>query len=291
MLLAIMASKGGLNDKLLTAMMEAVVLGWTSDTFVPGLVCLSILAQQRGAKQITKRLTKELLKVGGLPELLLEISKQRRIDKLANGIVLALIDRLGKSGDSSVLQLIEHIVQHELLSEAQATVTVKALLLVAYRLDDNVDPQGSARNDLARALTTLAEYPGHPGLIARKAMEDASVDMDELELKLQASIRPKLIQAVASEDVDMEDGDQDATQVARDFATLLSQIPAHSGEEVSFLSHTPSQTYNKFLEAFLVAVATKDKVDEFDSEISRRGDFLEYFSFYISHQTSGCLGR
>jgi len=281
MLLSIMASKGGLNDKLLTAMMEAVVLGWTSDTFVPGLVCLSILAQQRGAKQITKRLTKELLKLGGLPELLLEISKQRRIDKLANGIVLALIDRLGKSGDSSVLQLIEHIVQHELLSEAQATVTVKALLLVAYRLDENVDPQGSARNDLARALTTLAEYPGHPGLIARKAMEDASVDMDELELKLQASIRPKLIQAVASEDVDMEDADQDATQIARDFATLLSQIPAHSGEEVSFLLHTPSQTYNKFLEAFLVAVATKDKVDEFDTEISRRGDSLEYFSFYI----------
>ena len=63
MLLSVMASKGGLDDKLLTAMMEAVVLGWTAETIQPGLVCLSVLAQHRGAKQIPKRVTKELMKV------------------------------------------------------------------------------------------------------------------------------------------------------------------------------------------------------------------------------------
>lgn len=282
MLLSIMASKGGLNDKLLTAMMEAVVLGWTSDTYVPGLICLSMLAQQRGAKQVTKRITKELLKVDGLAELLIEISQQRRIDKLANGIVLALIDRLGKSGDSSVLPSIEHIVQHELLSEAQATVTVKALLLVAYRLDDNVDAQGSVRKDLARALTTLAEYPGQPGVIARKTMEDASVDMDELELKLQASIRPKLIQSAPTEDVDMEDADQEGVQESRDLSALLAQLPAPTGPETSFLSYSEPQAYNKLVEAYLVAVATKENLDKFDSSLkSRRTDVLEYFSFYV----------
>jgi U3 small nucleolar RNA-associated protein 10 len=63
MLLSVMASKGGLEDKLLTAMMEAVVLGWSTETIYPGLVCLSVLAQHRGAKQFPGRLAKELLKV------------------------------------------------------------------------------------------------------------------------------------------------------------------------------------------------------------------------------------
>ncbi|KFY30036.1 hypothetical protein V493_02159 [Pseudogymnoascus sp. VKM F-4281 (FW-2241)] len=278
MLLSIMASKGGLNDKLLTAMMEAVVLGWTSDTFVPGLVCLSILAQQRGAKQMTKRVTRELLKVEGLPELLLEISKTRRIDKLANGIVLALVDRLGKSGDATVLPLIGHIVQNELLSEAQGTVVVKSLLLVAYRINEDVDPKGLVRQDLARTLTTLAEHPGQPGVIARKAMEDASVDIDELELKLQASIRPKLIQSAPDGDVDMEDADEASEEKSEDFQALLKQLPDNDS---SFLSRSDAPPFNKFKDVFLAALAAKENLDEFDQALkTERNHTLRYFSFY-----------
>ncbi|KFY45497.1 hypothetical protein V494_00917 [Pseudogymnoascus sp. VKM F-4513 (FW-928)] len=278
MLLSIMASKGGLNDKLLTAMMEAVVLGWTADTFVPGLVCLSILAQQRGAKQMTKRVTRELLKVDGLPELLLEISKTRRIDKLANGIVLALVDRLGKSGDATVLPLIGHIVQNELLSEAQGTVVVKSLLLVAYRIDEDIDPKGHVRQDLARALTTLAEFPGQPGVIARKAMEDASVDIDELELKLQASIRPKLIQSAADEDVEMGDADEASEKQSEDFPALLKQLPA---DESSFLSRSDAPSFHKFMDVFLAALASKENLDEFDQALkTKQNQAVRYFSFY-----------
>ncbi|KFX95934.1 hypothetical protein V490_03613 [Pseudogymnoascus sp. VKM F-3557] len=282
MLLSIMASKGGLNDKLLTAMMEAVVLGWTADTFVPGLVCLSILAQQRGAKQMTKRVTRELLKVDGLPELLLEISKTRRIDKLANGIVLALVDRLGKSGDATVLPLIGHIVQNQLLSEAQETVVVKSLLLVAYRLDEEVDPSGSVRRDLAGALTTLAEYPGQPGVIARKAMEDASVDIDELELKLQASIRPKLIQAAPDGDIEMGDADETSEAQSADFHTLLQQLPKDDGNNTSFLSRSETPAFQKFMDVFLSALATKENLDEFDQALkTQKSQAVRYFSFYI----------
>ena len=278
MLLSIMAPKGGLNDKLLTAMMEAVVLGWTADTFVPGLVCLSILAQQRGAKQMTKRVTRELLKVDGLPELLLEISKTRRIDKLANGIVLALVDRLGKSGDATVLPLIGHIVQNELLSEAQGTVVVKSLLLVAYRIDEDIDPKGHVRQDLARALTTLAEHPGQPGVIARKAMEDASIDIDELELKLQASIRPKLIQSAPDGDVDMEDADDTGETKSEDFHASLKQLP---DDDSSFLSHSEQPPFHKFMDLFLAALASKENLDEFDQALkTERNHAVRYFSFY-----------
>ena len=98
MLLSVMASKGGLDDKLLTAMMEAIVLGWTTETTLPGLVCLSVLAQYRNSAQVPTLLAKELLKIQDLPSLLIGLSKQRRVDKLANGLCLTLVDRLHKSG-------------------------------------------------------------------------------------------------------------------------------------------------------------------------------------------------
>jgi U3 small nucleolar RNA-associated protein 10 len=285
MLLSIMASKGGLEDKLLNVMMEAVVLGWTSTTFMPGLVCLSILAQHRAAKQITKRLTKELLKVPGLSDLLVEISKQRRIDKLANGLCLALINRLSKNGDASVLSIVEPVVQNELLNDAQTTVVVKSLLLAAYRLDDSVDIDGSARKHLAKSLTSLIELPGNPGLIVRGAIEDTSIDMDELELKLQAVIRPKDLLAPAPEDSVMQDTDQDDAVERSTFESLFSALPTRTVDETSFLCHSKSHIYHQLCQAFIVSVARTEDIERFENApILQRDDAVTatlHFSFFM----------
>ena len=285
MLLSTMASKGGLEDKLVNVMMEAVVLGWTSSTFMPGLVCLSILAQHRAAKQITKRLTKELLKVPGLSELLIEISQQRRIDRLANGICLALINRLSKNGDASVLSIVEPVVKYGLLNEAQTSVVVKSLLLAAYQLDDSVDTDGSARNRLAKSLTFLSELPGNTGSIVRGAMDDTSVDMDELELKLQAVIRPKDLPAPAPEDSEMQDADQNDSVKQSEFEGLFSVLPTRTVDETSFLSHSKSHIYHQLCQAFLVSVARTEDIERFENApILQRDDAVTatlHFSFFM----------
>ena len=116
MILSVMASKGGLDDKILTAMMEALVLGWGAETIYSGLVCLSVLAHHRTAKQLTRRLTKELLRIEDLPDLLVKISKQRRVDKLANGLCLSLIDRLKRQGDIRGLSIVQKVVESHILS-------------------------------------------------------------------------------------------------------------------------------------------------------------------------------
>ncbi len=279
MLLTVMASKGGLNDKLLTAMMEAVVMGWTADTFVPGLITLTILAQQRGAKQVTRRIIKELLKIEDLIDLLVQINKQHRIDKFANGIVLALTDRLGRTGDASTLPVIEQILQQELVSEQQMKVTVKGLMLVGYTLDDERDIDGSGRRSLAQTLTTLAEHSGKAGLITRETFEKENIDIDELELKLQASVKPKFIPATETEDVDMDAEDDSAPGV--DFAILMAAVPKHTGEEVSFLSHSPSTSFAQLFAAFVNSVGSKENMAAFDSALASRSGLLEYISFYI----------
>lgn len=285
MLLSTMASKGELEDKLLNVMMEAVVLGWTSSTLMPGIVCLSILAQHRAAKQITKRLSKELLKVPGLSDLLIKVSQQRRIDKLAYGLCLALVNRLTKNGDVSVLSIVEPVVKNMLLNEAQTTVVVKSLLLAAYQLDDSVDADGSARNCLAKLLISMAELPGNTGLIVRGAMDNTNIDMDELELKLQAVIRPKDLLAPAPGDSVMQDAEQNDSVKQSTFESLFSALPTRTVDETSFLGHSKSHIYHQLCEAFLVSVARTEDIERFENApILQRDDAVTatlHFSFFM----------
>lgn len=285
MLLSIMASKGGLDDKLLTAMMEAIVLGWTKDTYQPGLVCLSILAQQRGAKRLTRRLTKELLRVDNLPDVLGDISQRHRVDKLAIGISLALIHRLEKTGDPDLVPVVEHILTLQLLNDAQSAVVVKCLLLAAHRLDDEVDSQGLARGDLAKSLTTLAAASNQTGIITRRALEETTIDMDELEMKLQARIRPKLLLGPPDDDAAMENGLGEVSVEKLSFDTILSALPTRTVDETSFLSHTTSHIYAQLCEAFLAALAVPEDLDRFErTPIIQRDEALDralYITFFI----------
>jgi U3 small nucleolar RNA-associated protein 10 len=282
MLLSVMASKGGLDDKLLTAMMEAVVLGWTSETTIPGLVCLSVLAQHRGAKQITKRLTKELLKVENLSGVLVELSKQRRVDRLANGLCLALVERLRKNGETKGLQIVEQIIGSRLLSDPQCCVIVKALVLAAHQIDDDTNVKLGPH--LASSLVALTQLPGHVGSVVRGAIEATEVDIDELELKLNTSFRRIEASASQSEDVDMEESTvQHIT--ALDISTILQALPKRTANELSFLSHDSSHIYPDLCRAFLIATTKPSDLEAFDEiPILRRDSALEdtlYLSFYM----------
>lgn len=284
MIISILASKGGLDDKLLTAMMEALVLGWTAESVRPGLVCLSILAQHRGAKQITRRVTKELLKVPDLATQLIELGKERRIDRLSNGLCLALVDRISKSGEVHGLPTIEKIVEHGLLSDAQTSVVVKHLLLVAHRVDDAVDAEKNTRAYLASTLVALTQLSGHVGTVIQGALKETDVDMDELEMKLSATIRRIEMPVAEDEDVVMGD-DETKVETRPNFRQLIEQLPQSTINETSFLVHNTSRVYQDLCQAFLVAAINPDDLDVFDGlAVLERANALEktlYFTFYI----------
>jgi len=292
MLLSVIASKGGLDDKMLTAMMEAVVLGWTNETNLPGLVCLSVLAQHRSAKQLTKRLTRELAKVQNLPTLLLDLSKQRRVDKLANGLCLGLVDRLRKTGDVGGLPIIEQAIENQLLSDSQSNLIVKALILAAYQIDDGTKTQREARSHLASSLVSLTQLSGHAGSIVQQALKETEVDLDELELKLRTTIRLIDVPPSPSDDVEMEDVNRDATTTTPCFSELLQQLPKRTVNESSFLSHDSSHIYPDLCRAFLLATSNTSDLKSFDeAPILRRESALEdtiYLSFYMRTWCGPC---
>lgn len=282
MLISIMAAKGGLDDKLLTAMMEAVVQGWTSETTLPALVCLCILAQHRGAKQITKRVTKELLKVPDITKYLIELAKSRRVDRLCNGLCLALVDRVVKHGDANGLPTIVAIIENQLLSEPQASVLIKSLLLAAYRVDATANAQIDIIPQLANSLVILTQFTGRIGFVVQKALEETDVDMDDLELRLHAKIRREAL-PLAGEDIPMADSPQVA--ISQNFSTRFGPLLDQKTTESSCLSHGQPSIYSDLCEAFVASTSSSSDLDIFDhSPILRRGSALEdalYLSFYM----------
>ena len=284
MILSIFAAKGGLDDKVLASMMEAVVIGWTTDTFRAGLVCLSVLAQHRTAKQVTKRVAKELLRAPDLSNLLIELGKQRRIDKLANGLCVALVDRLNKHGEVSGLPVIVQIIENRILSDAQVIVIFKALLLLAHQLDDATDAKRDIRGSLASSLVSLAQLSGHVGSVIQKALKDTEVDMDELEMKLHTMIRPQALSASESEYVAMEVTNL-PSESTPDLEQLLEQLSKLTSKDYTFLSHSTSHIYADLCRAFLISTRTPDQLNMFDEHpILRRASALEdtfYLSFYM----------
>ncbi|KAG0646851.1 U3 small nucleolar RNA-associated 10 [Hyphodiscus hymeniophilus] len=283
MLLSVMASKGGLDDRMLAAMMEAIVLGWTSESMTPGLLCLSVLAQHRSALQISNRITKEMVKIEDLPTRLTELSKQGRVDKLATGLCLGLVSRMTKSGDINGLPVLQSLVEHHLLSDSQVVVVFEELLRAAQRIDDDTDTEGGVRLHLASLLVTFTQLPAHVGALIQRTLENTHIDMDELELKLHSTFRRKELPA-PSDDVKMED----ATIPPRDpvsLANRLEQLPKRTTIESSFLSHDPSHIYSDLCEAFLLSVANTTDINTFDEiPMLRRNSALEdslYLSFYM----------
>lgn len=289
MILSIMASKGGLDDKVLTAMMEAVVLGWTEETTVPGLVCLSILAQHRSPIALTKRIAKELSKVARLPELLVDLSTQQRIDRLANGFCVALIQKVRKRSDISCLPIIQRLLENGLLSDAQAAVNFKTLILAAYELNVNSAPQQDMCSHLASVLVSLTQLPGHIGVVIREVLESTDVDIDNLELKLQTSLRS--LEAPPSPSGDVVMGETSAI-VAPDFAALAEGLPKKTVSETSFLSHSPSHIYPDLCKAFITAASNANDLNTFDElPILQRQSALEdtiYLSFYVRTWCGPC---
>ena len=284
MILAVLAAKGGLDDRILTAMMEAVVLGWTTETTAPGLVCLSVLAQQRTTKYLSKRVVKELLKVPDLVKGLTHLAKRHRVERLSNTLCLTLIERIRKDGDADGLAIIEAVLISQLLNDIQSAAVVKALLLLASDVDDGSSIGLASRAPLAASILRLASSPGHVASVVQDAVTESGVNIDELELRLQITIRPPM-QIRDTEDVEMVDSEGKDNLQSADIQALLNHLPQRTATETSFLSHTGSHIYLDLCRAFLLSTSKDADLDLFDSvPVLRRDSALDdtlYLSFYI----------
>ncbi|OLN93949.1 U3 small nucleolar RNA-associated protein 10 [Colletotrichum chlorophyti] len=258
MAVTIVAAKGSFDDATLSAFMEQIVHGWTSETVRPGLVCLCILAQYRSAKQLSAKVTKALLKVANLGEILVELGQERRVDKLTNGLCIAFIERLCKKGDARGLPIIRVILMSKILKEKQITVIFKSLVLAAHRLDDEVDKDGEIRKELGSTLIDLSRFSGETSEIIRAVLEEVDFDVEELEMKLDVSIRQRKALPESQEDADMGEV-KPAVPSKEDLRETIQELSGQQRVLPSCLSTSTGEIYDEFSRLFLRVVSQQSE--------------------------------
>lgn len=279
MVVAVVASKGGLSDAALSSFMEQIVHGWTTETSRPGLVCLAILAQHRSAKALPGKVTKALTKVPDLVRTLQEISREYRVDRLANGIALALIDRTYRKGDARGLDLVKSILLGRFLPEKQIRVAYKALLVAAHRTGDEVDQDGQVRKQLGSVLVVLSQAPEELGEIIRTTIEEVDFDIEALELKLEANVRPRLALEAAKEHGVQES--PEARDDVEDANTALEQLSRPKNVSTCFSSDADT-FFTQLSAVFLSFASSKERLPNFDQAPILSRPTAPTDSFYIS---------
>lgn len=287
MALAIFVSKASLEDVAVTAFMQQTVYGWTNDTVRPGLVSLAIMAQFRSAKQMNAKVTKALMKVSDIGPLLVEIGQERRVDKLANGLCLALIERFTKKGDSRGLPTIMAILSSQILKEKQIAVIFKSLLLTALKLDDNNDEDGALRRELGSALISLSQTPGKSGDIIQSVIQEVEFDIEELEMKLDLSFRARKLPDAGTEDSISQDSNQ--PKRPQDLEAVVDELSTRKDSVSSCLLPQPNEIFDEFSHLFFTIVSEQSRnaaaLTKFDEspKLRRQSAFKDctYCSFFI----------
>ncbi|UQC78139.1 BP28CT domain-containing protein [Colletotrichum lupini] len=288
MAVTIVAAKGSFDDATLSAFMEQIVHGWTSETVRPGLVCLCILAQYRSAKQLSGKVTKALLKVQDLGEILVELGQERRVDKLTNGLCIAFIERLCKKGDARGLPIIRVILMSKILKGKQIAVIFKSLVLAAHRLDDEVDKDGEIRKELGSTLIDLSRFSGETSEIIRTVLEEVDFDVEELEMKLDVSIRQRKALPGTQEDTEM-DGSQPVAPTKENLRETIQELSGQTRALPSCLSTSTGDVYDEFSRLFLRVVSQQSEdptlLADFDQlpSLSRRTAVSDhtYITFFV----------
>lgn len=288
MALAVFISKGSLEDVAVMAFMEQTALNWTTETVKPGLVCLAIMAQHRSAKQLSKKVTRALLKLVDIGPLLVEIGQERRVDKLANGLCLALVERFSKKGDSRGLATIMAILGSRVLRDQQISVVFKSLLVTAHELDDNSDEDGSLRRELGSTLIALSQTPGESGNVIQSVIQDMQFDIEQLEMKLDLSFRSRKLPEAGTDDVAMANGDSEE-KAPKDLNAALEDIVAGKGSISECLLPRPGEIFDEFSHLFFSVVSQQASdpklLEKFDRQQKLHRDSAlkdcTYISFFI----------
>jgi U3 small nucleolar RNA-associated protein 10 len=281
---AILAAKGGLADGALSAFMEQIVHGWTPETLQPGLFCIAILAHYRSSKQIPGKVTRGILRIQNPLKVISEIAGTQPVDKLLYGLALSLVDRLAKKGDAETLPLLQAIILSGLMSDQQASLTFKTLLVAAHRVTGAAAEGDDLRKLLSHSLSSLTQAGGYGGEVIRAAVKDVDVDLDALELSLGTPLRSKRAEIQAGDDVDMA-APNPAVSIGLPAKNALEQLPAWTATTSSCLLHGVTSPFDEICAVFLAVASDAGLLRQLDEAPALRRLTATtdpfYFTFYM----------
>lgn len=250
MILTVLASKAHLEDNVLDAMMEAVTTHWKSETSHAGLICLSVLAQNKNGLGLPRKVYKAVMSIANLEDDLHTLKEQYRIDKLTLGLILGVLGDLDKDKDLFQLKFIRSAIEARLLDHAHTTTAIESILILANELSVTENPDFDVQGQLADLLLRLSESDAI-GSAVQDMIKQSKVDIDQLEAKLQTAVR--LPEATIDKQADIEMEESEPRKEEGSFELAAKHIPTRTAYEFSFLSQSESYIFGNLSHAFLLA--------------------------------------
>ena len=278
MIVTVLASKADLEDEVLIALMEAVTSNW-AQTSHAGLICLSVLAQQRVNPILPMSVFEALTALTALNDDLITLQRRYNVGHLTLGVVLGIINDLNGARDASQLRLLRVLIEAGLMDKTSTIQAIEAVLSAFQTLIPTTgtlfDVQGSLKDLLLRLADSRAVGP-----YVEKIMLTSKLDKAVLEGRLQGK-NSSGSEHIGSDDTAMVEN----ILTGADFESLICHIPTQTAYEISFLSHSVSFVFGSLESAFLAISAKSTDVAHFsDLPVLRKSLAMTeplFFSFFI----------
>ena len=282
MILTVLASKVNLDDEVLCAMMESTVLDWSGTTHA-GLICLAVLTQQKQTTSLPGKVFKALMAVERLDDDLLILKTRYKVGNLVLGVLLGIVDNIEKAEDTKMLGTFRSLIEADLMTAPYVAIATKSILSAAHDFDTLLNQGFDLQGSLGDLILRLADS-SVIGDIVQEVIRGSDMDLEQLEISLQRSIRPTEDRSDLSiEDVDMEDADKKPG--TETFDTALRRIPTRTAYEISFLSHSDSYVFPSLAHAFLLGSSSPQDISTFsDLAVIRRSLAMTeplFISFFV----------
>ncbi|KAL9012480.1 MAG: hypothetical protein Q9173_002757 [Seirophora scorigena] len=249
MILTVLSSKTNLSEELLAAMMEMVVHSW-KDATQAGLVCLVVLTQQRHAMTLSNNIIEPLLAIEHLVDDLVLLNDHYRVGKLVLGLILGILKRLGRTGDSDRIQLIRLLLEANLMQPSLVAAALTPMLRLLQSTASFHHPRDefdtpSALVDLIACLSDSATV----GPIIRSVIDEADTETRQIGFDIVGGSLGWSREN--PEDIQMHHITN--TSNTAPFEDIIRRIPTQTAFEISLLSHAESNIFSSLLHAFLEA--------------------------------------
>ena len=277
MICTILATKGNLDDKVLTGMMEAVAGSLSIASWDSGVVTLAVIAHERQNTRLPRDVIKSLMRVKGLSYNLHLLSQQYRIDKLMTGVILDLLERSESSDRIKGIEIGYKLLLDGIFDEPQSSMIIKAFAEATSDLNDDIKVSSS----LSSAFQKLFDS-SDLARVTRQVLQDLQIDTDILEARLNISIasQKEMILDAPDEASLFEDTSKDDTSLSSD--DLISSLPKHLPDKTSFLTAEMPDLFEQLYKIFSRAFVTKRGLDQFKNlDIWRQCGDVALWSFFI----------
>lgn len=252
MIMTIMANKADLSETALNALMEAVAGGWTEQTVEDGMICLSVLAEEKEQLSMSRGTVHALLKQDDSLAIIEQIGTKCRVDKLLAGFALGAIDQIKTHQDPLAIQLMADVLATDLLPETYAVHVLETAIRTIVKLPAAASNANGRQEMLAVLSKTAAEERGSK--LLQMAVQRANVNLTELDADLSLRLTDA---GEMEEDVDQMLIDDTSHDDTPDSRISFDELPKLKTKDFSFLVGDEQTTFEAYCLAFQKALPSK----------------------------------